>query len=860
MRPPTGDSRAPEPGLPSIAFVGTYVPRQCGIATFTRDLVEGLRASEKTFGPVDDRLQVVALGRRGERLAYPPVVRHRLPASDRAAYRRLAASLEADGVQVVCVQHEYGIFGGPSGTHLLDLLDALTVPVVTTLHTILARPTPLQRRIIERLAERSARLVAMTERGRTILVERYGVPDERVEVIPHGVPDFPSIDPALAKARVGAGDAPLILSFGLLGPHKRLELVLDALARIEGDVPAARYAIVGATHPEIRRRVGEAYRGELAEQAVRLGLDGRILFVDRYVDDAELATWLSASDIFVTPYANAQQITSGTLAYAVAAGAAVVSTPYEHALELLGDGRGVLVPFDDVDALAGALSGLLTDEPWRRAIRRRARAHGRTMIWPRVAERYGALFAKVVAEARGGALATDWIVPWFDPALHRGQTQPEVPVPGIAPVPSELPAPRDPDWLPEAPEEIPEAPEEIPEAPEEIPEELPTPEEVPAAVRRHLDELGDRVGIFQFARGRAPDPTHGYCTDDVARALRVDLRHAETTAAPGAVVAAAIRRDVAFLRAAFDPATGRFRNFRSSDGRWAEGIGSEDAHGRAVLALGETVARTFDLGALVEARRLLAAALPASLGLEYARPWAYALLGCAAALDDPPSAAPARPVLAALADRLAGAVERARAADPAWPWPETQVTYDNGVVPEALIVAGVRLGRPALVRLGTSVLDWLLAAETGPDGRIRPIGNRGWWPHGGRSARWDQQPIEPASLVLAAAAALEATGEPGWAAAAARAYRWFLGANDRGIALADPDRGACRDGLEPDGVNRNEGAESTLAWLLSVERIRELRQGRSAARRRSGLGQVRTYARMSASRADAIATLESAEP
>jgi glycosyltransferase involved in cell wall biosynthesis len=843
---PTDDGRARGTELPAIAFVGTYVPRQCGIATFTRDLVEGLRASEKTFGPVDDRIQVVALGRPGELLDYPPVVRHRLPASDRAAYRRVAARLEADGVEVVCIQHEYGIYGGPSGIHLLDLLDALTVPVVTTLHTILARPTPVQRRIIERLAERSARLVTMTERGRTILVERYGAPDERVEVIPHGVPDFPSIDPALAKARVGVGDAPLILSFGLLGPHKRIELVLDALARIEGDVPEASLAIVGVTHPEIRRRTGEAYRGELAGQAARLGLAGRVRFVDRYVDDTELATWLSASDIFVTLYANAQQITSGTLAYAVAAGAAVVSTPYEHALDLLRDGRGVLVPFDDVDALAGALTGLLTDVRWQRAIRRRARAHGRTMIWPRVAERYGALLAEVVAEARGDALVTDWIVPWFDPARGRGQTQREVPVLGIAPVPSERPAPRDPGWLPEAPEEI--------------PEELPTPEEVPAAVRRHLDELGDRVGIFQFASGRAPDRTHGYCTDDVARALRVDLRHAETTAAPGAVVAAAIRRDVAFLRAAFEPETGRFRNFHAADGRWAEGIGSEDAHGRAVLALGETVARTFDLGVLVEARRLLAAALPATLGLEHARPWAYALLGCAAALDDPPSAAPARPVLVALADRLAGAVERARAADPAWPWPETPVTYDNGVVPEALVAAGVRLGRPELVALGTSVLDWLLAAETGPDGRLRPVGNRGWWPHGGRPAPWDQQPVEPASLVLAAAAALEATGEARWATAAARAYRWFLGANDHGIALADPERGSCRDGLGADGANRNEGAESTLAWLLSVERIRELRQGRSEWRRRSGLGQDRMYATTSDSRAVASATVESAAP
>jgi glycosyltransferase involved in cell wall biosynthesis len=847
VRPPTGDDRAPGTGLPSLAFLATYVPRQCGIATFTRDLVEGLRAHGRT----DDRLCVVALERRGERLAYPPVVRHRLPASNRAEYRRLAATLEADGVEVVCIQHEYGIFGGPSGTHVLDFLDALTVPVVTTLHTILARPTSLQRRILERLAQRSARLVAMSERGRTILVEGYRLPADRVEVIPHGAPDFPGLDPALAKARIGVGDGPLILSFGLLGPHKRIGLVLDALARIEGDVPEARYAVVGATHPEIRRRTGEAYREELAAQAARLGLEGRVHFVDRYVDDAELATWLSASDIFVTPYGNAQQITSGTLAYALAAGTAVVSTPYEYAIELLRDGRGVLVPFDDVDALARALTRLLTDEAGRVAIRHRAREHGRTMIWPRVAERYGELLVAVAAETRRPARAavriaipTRETAPWLHPVADDREPPPEVPVPGLPPAPAELPAPADPDWLPEAPEEL--------------PEDLPTPEEVPAAARRHLDELSDRIGIFQFALGGRPDPAHGYCTDDVARALRVDLRHA--AAAPGPTVAAATRRELAFLQAAFDPATGRFRNTRTSDGHWPERIGSEDAHGRAVQALGEAIAGSHDRGVVAAARRLFVAALPAALELGHARPWAYALLGCAAALDDPPSAPNARPALAALAERLAVAVERARAADPAWPWPETPVTYDNGIVPEALVVAGARLERPELVLLGTSVLDWLLAAETGPDGRLRPVGNRGWWPHGGRPAPWDQQPVEPASLVFAAAAALEATGEARWATAAAGAYRWFLGANDHGIALADPDRGACRDGLGADGANRNEGAESTLAWLLSVERIRELRQGRSENRRRSGLGQDRMYVTTSDSRAVATATLESAAP
>jgi glycosyltransferase involved in cell wall biosynthesis len=848
VRPPIGDDPASGTRLPSIAFLATYVPRQCGIATFTRDLVEGLRADGRT----DDGIRVVALERRGDRLAYPPVVRHRLSEGDRAEYRRLAATLEADGVEVVCIQHEYGIFGGPSGAHLLDFVDALTVPVVTTLHTILAHPTPLQRRILERLAERSARLVSMSERGRAILVDGYGVPVDRVEVVPHGVPDFPALDPTLAKVRIGVGDGPLILSFGLLGPHKRLGLVIDALARIGGDVPEAHYAVVGATHPEIRRRTGETYREELAAQAARLGLEGRVLFVDRYVDDAELATWLSASDIFVTPYGNAQQITSGTLAYAIAAGAAVISTPYEHAIELLGDGRGILVPFDDADALAEALTRLLADEGGREALRRRARALGRTMIWPRVAERYSRLFAAVVTEQRRperepvviAIRPASEVAPSLRPDADGSQPPLEVPVPGLWPALAELPAPSDSDWLPETPEDL--------------PDDLPTPEEVPAPARRHLDEMSDRVGIFQFARGRRPDPNHGYCTDDIARALRVDLRHAATAASPA--LATATRRELAFLQAAFDPATGRFRNFRANDGHWPERTGSEDAHGRAVQALGEAIAKSHDRGVVTAARQLFAAALPAAFEFGHARPWAYALLGCAAALDDPLSARHAGPALAALAERLVVNVEQAATADSAWPWPETSVTYDNGIVPEALVIAGVRLERPELVTLGTSVLDWLLVAETGPEGRLRPVGNRGWWPHGGRPAPWDQQPIEPESLVFAAAAALEATGEAHWAQAATRAYRWFLSVNDHGIALADPDRGACRDGLGADGANRNEGAESTLAWLLSVERIRELRQGRSKSRRRSGLGQDRMYVTTSDSRAVATATLESAAP
>ncbi len=795
--------RATTVRLPRTVVLSTYVPRRCGIATFAWDLVQGLRAG---VGP-DAPVRVAALDRPGDAHAYPPEVRYRLRADDRRAYRRLATDLEADGAEVLCLQHEFGLFGGPGGRHVLDLLARLSIPVVTTLHTILASPTRSQAQVLREIVAHSARLVTISERGRTILLERYGAAGDRIAVVPHGVPDFGAVDRARVRSELGLDGARVILTFGLLGPSKNVELVLEALARIADRVPDAIFAVVGATHPEVRRQFGEGYRDGLCERIRRLGLTDRVRFVDRYLTDAELAAWLVAADVFVTPYRDAQQMSSGTLAYALAAGAAVISTPFAHATELLRDGRGLLVPFEDPDALAEALASILLDDEARATMRRRGRELGRSMLWPNVALEYARLFARVVDDR---APATLTAAPASRPAVR--------------------PAPR---------------------LPERLPEQLPL-------ARGHLDELRSPIGIYQFARGRRPDPAHGSCTDDVARALRVDLRHAEVE--PGAVVAAAIRHDLGVLRSAFSPALGRFRNFRAEDGSWLEQVGSEDAHGRAISALGETVARWRDRSATADARGLLAAALPAARELAWARPRAYAILGCVAALADPASAAAAGDCLEGLATSLEAAVRHAVRADPGWPWPEERCTYDNGALPEALIAAGTALRRPATVDLGLEVLAWLVTAETAPGGWIRPVGNRGWWSRGSTPAAWDQQPIEPASLVSAAVAAWEATRDDRWAATAERALAWFLGANDLGIALADPRTGGCRDGLEQGGANANQGAESTLAWLFSVERVRELRQRRSATLRCSGRGQDRTYASTSERLAVASAIAESAAP
>ncbi|HVQ21943.1 MAG TPA: glycosyltransferase, partial [Candidatus Saccharimonadia bacterium] len=477
-------------------------------------------------------------------------------------------------------------------------------------------------------------------------------------------------------------------------------------------------------------------------------MDEHVRFVDRYVDQADLMDWLLASDVFVTPYGSAQQAVSGTLAYALAAGKAIVSTPYDYAEELLADGRGLLTPFNDVDALADALARLLGDRATRDRMRRRAWEHARGMVWRQVGAQHLAILG---AAAEQGAL--DSIRAWMTlPARpRRARTS------GVM-------------------------------AAEAVP-----------PVRRHLRRLSDDIGIAQHAVGAVPDLRHGYCTDDVARALVADVLHAEHEAGPA--VARSIRRHLAFLDQAFDAQSGRFRNFRSAAGDWLETVGSEDSHGRAVAALGEAALRVEDRSVERLSRDLFLAALPACLDLRHLRPLAYASLGCVAMLDTPSAASvagPCRHALIELGERLAGAFADARGAD--WPWPEDVVTYDNGVLPRALLEAGRRLERRPWVDLGVSVLRWLDRAQRAPAGRFRPIGNRGWWPRGDHPAGWDQQPIEALSTLEAALAAETATGDPEFGDLAERAYGWFTGANDLDIPVADPSEGACHDGLGRSGL------------------------------------------------------------
>ncbi|MEO8228620.1 MAG: hypothetical protein ABI628_02540 [Chloroflexota bacterium] len=339
--------------------------------------------------------------------------------------------------------------------------------------------------------------------------------------------------------------------------------------------------------------------------------------------------------------------------------------------------------------------------------------------------------------------------------------------------------------------------------------------------RVHLDELSDAVGIMQHAIGPRPDPAHGYCTDDVARALIVDLLHGAELGWPA--IARSVDRSMAFLEAAFDPETGRFRNFRDVAGRWLEAVGSEDSHARAVLALGETSAAADDPRVRAAAASLFERALPATLRLTYLRPLAAAVVATeVAARGGSRAATKALPRLAAAVWLLTEHAQGGQNAD--WPWPEPVLTYENGLVARALIVAGDRLGEAALLERGLQLLDWLVSVQTAPNGHFSPIGNDGWWPHGGSKARYDQQPMEATALLLAAEAAFEATGDARHRATMEWTYGWFLGRNDGGRTVAVPKTGGGQDGLKPSGVNPNQGAESTLMWLIALERIRAARR------------------------------------
>jgi glycosyltransferase involved in cell wall biosynthesis len=735
FEPRSGDAAATVRDM-RVALVGNFAPRKCGIATFTTDIFERLGEYQPEV-----RLDVYALQDRGD--PSHPAVHAEVQRDDRAAYVRAARQMNEDGIDALWLQHEFGIFGGDCGEDVLELIDRVAAPLIVTMHTVLSRPSDKQEMITRRLIVRASQLMVMCQAARDVLVARYNADPARIAIIEHGAPDRP-----LRLDRDSAADAPrTLLTFGLLGPGKGLETAIEALPAIVARHPGVVYRIAGVSHPNELRDHGERYRESLDALAERLGVAEHIDWVNRFLDSDELIAMIEDCDIYLTPYPNLQQSTSGTLSYAVALGRAVVSTPYIHARELLPDAGGVLVEPNDPAAIAEAVNGLLGDPAKLAAVQLRTYRRGRTTVW-----RHFAGNSKAMLEAA------------VTPGISRPATS-DLILPGLA----------------------------------------------------AFDLLCDGTGMMQHGKGIVPDRNHGYCLDDNVRALM--LTHRVNWRNPGEELTRATTF-ASFLQHAWNEDRRLFRNFMNYDRTWCEDVGSEDSNGRAIWALGDCVAHSRLAPLRHWALQAFNRFAPIALDLAPARSIAFAALGAAAVLRGEPENDIARQIVArcgVVLERLLGGERR-----PDWAWFEAVIGYDNPRLSQALIECGEVSGKPEWIAAGLESLRWVLEQQCSTKGRFRPVGSESF----GRAhdiLPFDQQPLEAWAAIEACASAYrnDADGGP-WLDHAQRAYRWFLGENDRNVPLVDIQIGSCMDGVTPHGVNVNCGAESLLAFQLSYYSYEQL--------------------------------------
>lgn len=727
------------------AMIGNFPPRKCGIATFTRDALASLQ--EQLPGAV---WTLVAMDDFEGSHDYPDEVTHVIPQDEIDAYVRIADQLNCWGAEVVFIQHEFGIFGGEAGSNVLQLMRRLRMPTVVTLHTVLENPSPAQKCVIDEILQLSSAVIVMTEMGADILARVHSAGPSKVHVIPHGAPERPFASPETFKARLGLVGHKVLMTFGLLSPNKGLETIIRALPEILQRHPDTLYLIVGATHPHLVARDGEAYRKRVIALAASLGVDANLRFINRFVGDEELVDLLQAADIYVTPYLTEAQIVSGTLSYAIALGKPVVSTPYWHAKEALADGVGAICGFEDDKAFAREITALLSDQIKREAMARRAYKAGEPSRWRKVAD----ASIDLAASCR------------YDYQRKREQALRALARPKLT----------------------------------------------------ALLRISDDCGVVQHSCFSVPDRRHGYCTDDNARALSLVARIAqagdddETTTRLAYATAA-------FVNYAWNPGNGRFRNFMNYDRRWLDDGGSDDCCARAFESLCLTASHASRDDLRDWAANLARQTAP------YAPEWrslrARALViraltaGGMATIGEEAS----RKLVSDNAAVLMSALAEGRRAGHAWF--EAQLSYDNSRLPEALILAGAYLDNKEIKQAGLSALDFVMARQTSAQSCFCPVATSSFAESTADHPCFDQQPIEVLATVEACLAAWRVTNDPRRAQAAREAFMWFGGDNDHALAVANPQDGGCYDALTVDGVNRNQGAESILAYHLASTAIRD---------------------------------------
>lgn len=732
----------------NVALIGNYVPRHCGIATFTTDVATWVAS---TLGPESD-VFVVAMNDRPEGYDYPPMVRFEVQASDPDDYPRAADYVNMSEVDIICLQHEFGIFGGAKGIYITDLLRDLKKPVVTTLHTVLPDPEPDRREALVEVCALSDAVIVMSSKSVDFLEEYYGVPRQKVNLIHHGVPDMPFADSDDYKQRWGLQDRTVLLTFGLLHPRKGIEYMIQAMPAIVERFPDAVYVVLGATHPPVKKREGEKYRYSLKRMARDLGVEDNVVFYDRFVSLEELTHFIAACDIYVTPYLDLNQIVSGTLAYAMGLGKPIISTPYYYATEVLADGRGIIVPTRDPGAMADAANGLLTDPARMAEMRQKSYAFGHKMIWREVSREYVVLFERVLA--------------------------------GRKAAPPPVTAPRKPVLL----------------------RDLPRPR------LDHLVRLTDGTGIIHGAHFDIPDRSSGYVTEDNAMALAAAvLAHVQTDDQ----VSFELARVYLGLMRYMQKPDGKFHNLLNYDKSFADEVGGEECQGKALSCLGLTVAVEEEEGLASFAKLMFDDALQDPRPT-YPRAMAYSICGCYHYLSRFPGASLPEAALRNMASDLVSVFE-ATAAE-GWEWFEDSLTYANGILPRALLLAyrATQVDRYREVALES--LEFL-TRKCFRDGYFDLVGDQGWYPRDGERAKFNQVPVEAASLTEAYVDAFKVERDERYLELARAAFEWFLGRNALNQPLYDFAAFCCSDSLMLHGVSPNKSAEATIEWLLALLRV-----------------------------------------
>ncbi len=732
----------------NAAFIGNYIPRQCGLATFTTDVATWVSSA---LGPASD-VFVVAMNDRPQGYNYPPMVRFEVLANDSDDYPRAADYINLSEVDIVCLQHEFGIFGGSRGIYITDLLRDLEKPVVATLHTVLPDPDPERREALIQVCALSDAVVVMSLKSIDFLEEHYGVPREKVHLIHHGVPDMPFANSNDYKKRWGLQGRTVLLTFGLLHPRKGIEHMIAAMPAIVEQDPRAVYVVLGATHPPHKQKEGEKYRFFLKRLARELGVKDNVIFYDRFVTLEELTRFLASCDIYVTPYLDMNQIISGTLAYAIGLGKPIISTPYFYAVELLSNDRGVIVPVEDSRAISQAAIGLLSDPARTSEMREKTYAFGRKMIWREVSREYVSLFEHVLAGRK------------------------------VAPPPVE------------------------------VPRKVVQLRDLPRPRLDHLVRLTDGAGIIHATHFDIPDRSSGYATEDNALALAATvLSRAQTDDRTSRELS---RVYLGLLRYMQRP-DGAFHNRLNYDRSYADEVGGQECQGKAMAGLGLTIAVEPDEGIVSFAKLMFDEALK-ELQLSYPRATAYALCGCYHYLTRFPGASLASSALEKMAATLVETYERV--AGEGWEWFEDTLAYANGLIPRALLLAFRATRAPRYRDVALESLEFL-TKMCYHDGFFDLVGDQGWHPRGGERARFNQLPIEAASLTEAYADAFIVMRDERWLELARAAFEWFLGRNVQNQPVYDFAAFCCADSLMPHGVSPNRGAEATTQWLLSLLRV-----------------------------------------